>query len=141
MSKEKNIMNFCRSVGCDLIGFASAEQFLSEKTLLQERQEKNNQSPLEVKNFLLRINPSLQLTDVKTIISLGFNYDTGIKPDKPTDTPRGKLSRFTLVKNYHTVISTKLKKICQFILNEIPGVKYKYFVEERNRYRDGLRTL
>ncbi len=144
MSKEKNIIEFCRSVGCDLIGFASAEQFLDEKKMLQKREEKNNQSPYEEENLLLRIDPSLQLTDVKTIISLGFNYDTGFKPDKPIDTPRGRLSRFALVKDYHIVISSKLKKICQLIADKIPGVKYKYFVdtgpllERAIAYRAGL---
>ncbi len=129
MNKEKNIMDFCHSVGCDLVGFASAEEFLNERTILQKRQEKKNQSPLEVKNIFLRTDPSLQRTDAKTIISLGFNYDTGVKPDKPIDTPRGRLSRFTLVKDYHIVISNKLKEICQLITNEIPDVKCKYFVD------------
>ncbi len=129
MSKEKNIIDFCHSVGCDLVGFASAEQFLSEKTILEKRQEKNNQSPLETENSLLRTDPSLHLADIKTIISLGFNYDTDLKFDKPTDIPRGRLSRFTLVKDYHAVISNKLKKICQLIASEVPSVKYKYFVD------------
>lgn len=146
MTFEKKIIEFSRSIGCDLIGFSTASCYYKEKNILEDRLRKNETSPFEENDINLRIDPSNHLPQVKSIISVGFNYTIPFPSKKPQDLPRGRLARFVIVKDYHTVIKGKLSLICDFMQKHKSNLQYKYFVDtgpmldRAVAYRSGLGT-
>ncbi|MBN1633494.1 MAG: tRNA epoxyqueuosine(34) reductase QueG [Ignavibacteria bacterium] len=78
-----------------------------------------------------RINPSLILPDVKSIISLAYVYDTPFEYNDNIP----KISRYAWGKiDYHKFLKKKLKKLCGNIKSELkndfPDIKLFYFVDD-----------
>ena len=124
MSLKQEIINFAKTIGLDKVGFTTAEPFLKEKEILLEKKANNLISPFEEQDIDLRCNPERLLPGVKTIICFAISYL--IYPYCPSETdpgqddgrPRGKISRYAYVNDYHFVLSEKLKEGCLYFRKE-----------------------
>jgi len=93
MSTKQDIIKYCNQLGLDCIGFTNKEAYKSfEKT-----------------------DPFSLLPKAETIISIAFPYK--YKINNPS---KAFFSRYTLGKDYHRVVSSYLKDICEYI-GEIGG--------------------
>ncbi len=129
MPLAESILKACYGTGCSLVGFASAEPFLSERRRLLRRQRKGPDIPFAGGDLLARTEPSLLLPGAKSIISLGYSYRMPAITAKPAGEPRGTWSRFARVKDYHKVLNAKMAHICAQISRLQPGAAYKYYVD------------
>ena len=64
--------------------------------------------------------------EVKSIISLGYNYYTGENSLKTKDL---KISNYAWGKDYHIVIKDKLKLIINELIEIYPNIKYRICVD------------
>jgi epoxyqueuosine reductase len=120
---KKEILDFCRGMGLDTVGFTKCRMYTDLGKYLQFRKENLLENEFEEKDIHRRINSYRYMDGGKTIISIAFPY-LFKKPIK-----KGKIgfSIYTWGKDYHEVIGAYLKKICYFIANL--GGKAIYFVD------------
>lgn len=102
------VIEKARELGFGLIGFAKAEPLKEEISRLDEwlsrkynagmaYMENNREKRLDIRNIL---------PEAESVISLTYNYNTGIKPEN--DTGSGKISRYAFGKDYHLILWEKL---------------------------------
>jgi len=76
-----------------------------------------------------RTNPSLILENVKSVISLALLYDTPVIHREDENLP--KISRYAWgERDYHKIIKSKLKQICNEIELLSPNIKTKFYVDD-----------
>lgn len=95
----------------DLIGFAKVQNLDDEINKLMLWLNSGYQAGMTYmeRNVEKRKNVSEVFTSAKTVISLGMNYNSpGVYSNKKY---RGKISRYAWGKDYHLVMSRKLKKL------------------------------
>lgn len=139
MGLKEDIKKFAKDIGLDAVGFASANPFLEEKKILEQKKAKGLLSPFEEQDVELRCYPERLLPGAKTIICFAMGYL--IKPYRPEETgpanegngsglkhPRGKISRYAMVKDYHYVLMDKLKAVIEFISKRKQG-RFMIFVD------------
>jgi epoxyqueuosine reductase len=74
-----------------------------------------------------RIDPSEILGNVKSVVCAAMNYYVPFK--KPENAGAGKISRYALGKDYHTVMRKHLEKLRKFIEAEVPGIETRVYVD------------
>lgn len=122
MNYKSQIINFCNELGLDTIGFCNCRIFDELKAFFEERKLKGTENEFEEKDIQKRINPLLHMRNGKTIISIAFPYAYDL-----SDASDVYFSKYTWGKDYHTVVSDYLKKICDYIKNL--GGEAIYFVD------------
>lgn len=138
MKLKEDIKHFAKHLGFDAIGFTSAEPFLEEKDILEDKKEKGLLSPFEEQDIEMRCYPEKLMLGARTIICFSMGYlinpyepeETGSEGSEPIIPPVfcGKISRYAMVKDYHNVMMEKLEAIAEFILRRRPG-QVKIFVD------------
>lgn len=119
--KEK-LLKFCNDIGIEYTGIAHIGPYYELEKILKSRIEKGHYTGFEERELEKRINPRLTMEEVKSIIVCLFPYFTGRVDDT-------NISKYTYPKDYHIIAGEKLKKIGEFLTNEIEGFKYKPFVD------------
>ena len=77
------------------------------------------------KNVDKRQDPSLVLTEARTILSLGINYYV---PVNHSELPQhGKISRYAWGTDYHLVFKSRLKELADWIGYTVPSVKKLFY--------------
>jgi epoxyqueuosine reductase len=74
-----------------------------------------------------RIDVSNILPNAKSVVCAALNYYTPVQHS--TNPAQGKISRYAWGDDYHTVLTARLEKLCDFIKTEIPGVNGKIYVD------------
>jgi len=123
MDHKESIINFCKNLGIDTVGFCECRAFNELRPFLENRKINNIENEFEEKDIEKRINPKLQFEKGETIISIAFPYLFDFEEQKDSI----YFSKYTWGKDYHFVISYYLKEICKFI--ETLGGKAVYFVD------------
>lgn len=109
MDKQEKIIEFCKSINLDLVGFIKCREFSELKEFYSERKELKLENEFEETDILKRINPKIYMENGKTIISIAFPYNTN---EELCD---NGFSIYTKGMDYHTVVHKYLEKICEFI--------------------------
>lgn len=139
MTLKHNIISYAEKLGFDGVGFTSAEPFLKEKEILIKRMKENLISPFEERDLDLRCDPQRILPGAKTIICFAMGYlihphnfaepeNDEIRLTREENNPKGRFSRYALVKDYHLVLGKKLKDVVDFISNKQEG-QFKILVD------------
>lgn len=118
-----------KSVGFDLVGITPADPLREEGQRLAEWISRGYHATMfwMERNTDRRTDPKKIVPDAKSVISVGMNYYT---PHKITDHPeRGKISRYAWGDDYHDVLTARLKKLWDFILELQPQAKGRYYVD------------
>lgn len=119
--KEK-LLKFCKGIGIEYTGIAHTGPYHDLESILRERIEKGHYTGFEERELEKRIDPSLTMEGVKSIIVCLFPYFTGMAEDT-------NISKYTYPKDYHIIAGEKLERIGEFLKEEIEGFEYKAFVD------------
>lgn len=122
MNYKVSILDHCKSLGLDTVGFTKCRIFSELKTYYEDRKLRGLENEFEEKEIEKRINPFLYMEDGKTIISIAFPYLFQSHFKEVID-----FSKYTKGRDYHMIASSYLKKVCEFI--EGLGGKAIYFVD------------
>lgn len=116
------------SLGFDQVGVAKAEFLEEEAGRLESWLNKNYHGEMGymANYFDLRTDPTKLVDDAKSVISLILNYYTDEKQEDP-EAP--KISKYAYGHDYHHVIKAKMKRLHEFIVEEIGEVNGRGFVD------------
>lgn len=121
---KDNIIDFCKSLGLDTVGFIKCRSFDELRKFYEYRLENNLQNEFEEKDIERRINPNIYMEEGKTIISIAFPY-LGSDDDN-----NNGFSIYTKRYDYHRVVKKYLQMICEYI-NSL-GYKAECFVDSNS---------
>ena len=116
-------------LGFQKVGIARAERLNEEGEHLGEwlRRGYHGTMGWMEKNVEKRTNPSAILPDVKSIVSVAMNYNSGhLHSD---DENVGKISRYAWGDDYHDVLGSRLEKLLEFIREREPNAQGKMYVD------------
>lgn len=119
---KKLLKDFCMSIGIEYAGIAAPGPYDKLKKILEDRIEKGHYTGMEEKELERRVNPSLTMPNVKSVIVCLFPYFNGHVEDS-------NISKYTYPLDYHRVAGEKLKNIGEFLSNSIHGFEYMAFVD------------
>ncbi len=110
------------SCGISKAGFLEEEAPRLENWLKQNR---HGQMSYMEEHFDKRLNPTLLVTDSKSVISLLVNYF----PSETQNQESYKISKYAYGKDYHNVIKKKVIKLLKSVKREIGDVSGRAFVD------------
>lgn len=131
LTLQQELRDFAASIGVDKIGFTTAAPFVDLKHLLKQQQELNYQSGFEEENIELRTEPTLLLEEAASIIAIAVAYPSRMEnaPTGKKGARRGIFCRASWGTDYHTVLREKLKEIEGFLVERVPGIKFRSMVD------------
>ncbi|MBA9088130.1 epoxyqueuosine reductase [Fontibacillus solani] len=128
---KQEIVAIAPSLGIDDIGFASADPFLSLKSILLEHRAKGYESGFEEPDIEKRVHPELSLEQPASLISIAVAYPS--KMDNPPKSEPGKrrgiLARSAWGQDYHHVLRAAMAKLEEFILSRVPEARLVNMVD------------
>ncbi|NMM65294.1 tRNA epoxyqueuosine(34) reductase QueG [Clostridium sp. P21] len=126
MNYKDMIINYCKEIGLDTVGFTSCRVFSELKHYFEYRKSMLLTNEFEEQDIDKKINPHIYMENGKTIISIAFPYLFNNDFEQCIN-----FSKYTKGRDYHVVVSEYLKKICNFIEKEMSG-KAVYFVDSNS---------
>lgn len=128
---KNDIIKFAKEIGISKIGFTTAKKFEELLPILKEHQEYGWLSGFEEPDFEKRIDPKLSLKSAKSIISIALAYPSSadFSLSSSENGPRGLFCRSSWGRDYHHVVTEKLKQIEQFIQEQIPKAEFVHMVD------------
>lgn len=114
-------------LGFSNCGIARAEFLESEAPRLESwlKQGMHGQMSYMENHFDMRLDPRLLVEGAKSVISLTYNY----YPEKKQRADSYKIAKYAYGTDYHFVVKDKLKKLLNFIHEEIGEVNGRAFVD------------
>lgn len=119
--KEK-LIKFCKSIQIEYVGVVGTGPYEDFGEIWKRQIERGYATGFEEKDFGRRVDPSLTLPHVKSVIVCLFPYCVGT-PDE------SNLSKYVYAVDYHIIIKEKLIKIGEFLNENIDGFQYKSYVD------------
>ncbi|AWI03003.1 tRNA epoxyqueuosine(34) reductase QueG [Clostridium drakei] len=126
MNYKSMIINYCKDIGLDTIGFTKCRVFEELKHYFEHRKSMSLINEFEEQDINKKINPFMYMKDGKTIISIAFPYLFNNDFQQQVG-----FSKYTQGRDYHVVVSEYLKNICSLIEKEMSG-KAVYFVDSNS---------
>ncbi|TFD91881.1 tRNA epoxyqueuosine(34) reductase QueG [Jeotgalibacillus sp. R-1-5s-1] len=128
---KQEILDHAKSLGIDKIGFTSAGYFSELKNRLIRQQELDYQSGFEEPDVDKRTDPSLLLSEPRSIISIALAYPSKMKdaPRSKAGERRGIFARASWGEDYHTVLRDRLERLEHFIKERVPHARFKSMVD------------
>ena len=116
-------------LGFSLVGICDTEPLLDEEDKLRSWISSGYHYKLKwlEDSVIVRTNPKELLPNAKSIIVLGINFYNKVKYLE--DKNIGKISRYAIIKDYHTVIKEKQELLSNYIKIFIPNANLKYFCD------------
>jgi epoxyqueuosine reductase len=111
-----------------LAGVARAE-YMSEEALRLEqwlKKDYHGEMSYMANHFDKRVEPTLLVPGAKSVISLAYNY---YNPAMQVDADAPKISMYAYGKDYHKVLRKKLKKLFQWLSDQVGAIQGRYFVD------------
>jgi len=123
----KQIKNKALELGFSDVGFAKSRELTEEKQNYSNWLNNEYQADMNylANNFEKRFNPELLVENSKTVISVLLNY----YPDKIQEENTLQISKYAYGRDYHKVVKSKLKKLAEYINNELVNINYRYFTD------------
>ena len=119
--KEK-LRNFCRSIDIEDVGIAPIGPYVELENLLRAKAKKDQYTEFENRDLKKRIDPSLTMKDVRSVIVCLFPYYIG-------EQINGNIAKYSYAADYHTVVKDKLEQIGAFLTKAVPELSYQGFVD------------
>ena len=119
---KHKLLEYCRGIGIEYAGIAGIGPYHDLEGILRDRIEKGHYTGFEEKELERRIDPSLTMKEVKSIILCLFPYFSGCAEDT-------NISKYTYSIDYHIVAREKLNLIGKFLKDSIRGFEYMSFVD------------
>jgi epoxyqueuosine reductase len=128
----KEVRDFCRSIGFDLIGIVKPDILKDSMQILHKRSKFGLVTKFENQNLNLRVSPELLLDNVKSILVLGKGYYVNSVKDNSNRDKKivsGKVARYTRSRDYHKVMKEKMLEVITFLRSRISEFDYKILVD------------
>lgn len=119
---KKTLIEFCNSLRIEYVGVASPDSYKDYGEIWAKQIERGYITGFEEKNFERRVDPSLTLPDVKSVVVCLFPYYIGEIKD-------ANLSKYVFAPDYHIIIKNKLEAIGTFLGQRIKGFHYKAYAD------------
>ncbi|MDK2800864.1 MAG: epoxyqueuosine reductase [Clostridiales bacterium] len=119
--KEK-LKEICKFSGIEYVGIAPPGPYLELEKILENRIAQRYYTGLEETDLRRRIDPSLIMEDVQSIIVCLFPYFIGHVQDS-------NISKYTYSLDYHVIIKEKLEKVGKLLSEHIENFYYQSFVD------------
>ncbi|MBU5355913.1 tRNA epoxyqueuosine(34) reductase QueG [Paenibacillus barcinonensis] len=118
-------------LGIDDIGFASADPFVSLKSLLEQSRDKGYASGFEEPDIEKRVHPALQGGEPASLIAIAVAYPSKMinPPKSEPGAYRGIFARSAWGQDYHQVLRTAMDKLVNFIRERVPEAMIESMVD------------
>ncbi|MBB6023661.1 epoxyqueuosine reductase [Paenibacillus sp. JGP012] len=118
-------------LGIDDIGFASADPFVSLKSLLEQSRDKGYASGFEEPDIEKRVHPALQGGEPASLIAIAVAYPSKMinPPKSEPGAYRGIFARSAWGQDYHQVLRTAMDKLVSFIRERVPEAMIESMVD------------
>lgn len=128
---KREIVEAAPSLGIDDIGFATADPFLSLKSVLLDRRAKGYESGFEEPDIDKRVYPELTLEQPASLISIAVAYPSKLDnpPKSEPGQRRGILARSAWGEDYHLVLRRAMAKLEEFIRERVPDARLESMVD------------
>lgn len=122
------IKNEAKRLGFLSCGISKADFLEEEAPRLEQWLNKNMHGEMQYmeNHFDKRLDPTKLVEDSKSVVSLLLNY---FPSNEPQDKTAPKISKYAYGDDYHFVIKEKLKRLLEFIYEEIGEVSGRAFVD------------
>jgi epoxyqueuosine reductase len=122
------IKNEAKRLGFLSCGISKADFLEEEAPRLEQWLNKNMHGEMQYmeNHFDKRLDPTKLVEDSKSVVSLLLNY---FPSNEPQDKTAPKISKYAYGDDYHIVIKEKLKRLLEFIYEEIGEVSGRAFVD------------
>ena len=122
------IKNEAKRLGFLSCGISKADFLEEEAPRLEQWLNKNMHGEMQYmeNHFDKRLDPTKLVEDSKSVVSLLLNY---FPSKEPQDKTAPKISKYAYGDDYHFVIKEKLKRLLEFIYEEIGEVSGRAFVD------------
>lgn len=116
-----------KKFGFDFCGISKAEFLADEAPRLENWLKKNHHGQMAyMENYFdKRLDPTLLVPGAKSVISLLYNY----YPEKKTQNPNYKISKYAFGNDYHDVIREKLNIFLSDLKTQIGDISGRIFVD------------
>lgn len=128
---KREIIEAAPSLGIDDIGFATADPFLSLKSVLLDRRAKGYESGFEEPDIDKRVYPELTLEQPASLISIAVAYPSKLDnpPKSEPGQRRGILARSAWGEDYHLVLRRAMANLEAFIRERVPDARLESMVD------------
>ncbi|MBM6386085.1 MAG: tRNA epoxyqueuosine(34) reductase QueG [Paenibacillus sp.] len=118
-------------LGIDDVGFASAEPFVSLKSLLEQHRDNGYASGFEEPDIEKRVRPALKEGEPASLIAIAVAYPSKMvnPPKSEPGAYRGILARSAWGRDYHHVLREAMDKLVQFIRERVPEAMIESMVD------------
>lgn len=119
---KRDIQLAAPSLGIDDIGFATADPFVSLKSILEEHRAKGYESGFEEQDLDKRVTPALPSSKPASLIAIAVAYPSKMvnPPKSEPGAYRGILARSAWGRDYHYVLREAMAKLEAFIRERVP---------------------
>ncbi|OAB45809.1 tRNA epoxyqueuosine(34) reductase QueG [Paenibacillus antarcticus] len=128
---KRDIQLAAPSLGIDDIGFATADPFVSLKSILQNHRDKGYESGFEEPDLDKRVTPALPSSQPTSLISIAVAYPSKMvnPPKSEPGAYRGILARSAWGRDYHYVLREAMQKLEDFIRERVPEAVLESMVD------------
>lgn len=113
---------FCTKIGIEYTGIAPIGPYYELGKALEKRFALGHYTEFDEHDLAKRIDPSLTMPDVQSIIVCVFPYYIGSSPE-------ANISKYTYALDYHKVAMAKLTQIAEYLQTKIADFKYQAYVD------------
>ncbi len=128
---KEEIRKLCTDAGFSNARFSRAGSLSEEASLLRQWLDQKRHAGMSwmERSYEKRTDPSKVMSDVRTVISLSYHYDTPYEHSHSADVP--KISRYAWgTRDYHKIIKGKLKKLCAEIERTSEAINCRYYTDD-----------
>jgi len=128
---KRDIQLAAPSLGIDDIGFATADPFVSLKSILQNHRDKGYESGFEEPDLDKRVTPALPSSQPASLIAIAVAYPSKMvnPPKSEPGAYRGILARSAWGRDYHYVLREAMQKLEDFIRERVPEAVIESMVD------------
>lgn len=119
---KKKLKEFCNELGLKCVGIAGVGPYNNLERIIKRKLSNGHFTGMEEPIIENRINPKNTMENAESIIVCAFPYYIG-------EVEESNISKYCFGKDYHIVAREILKKICDYLEQEINGFEYKIFVD------------
>ncbi|MDD4600110.1 Epoxyqueuosine reductase [bioreactor metagenome] len=119
---KNKLKAFCTTIGIDCVGIAPIGPYIELGTTLAKRLALHQHTEFDEQDLAKRIDPSLTLPNVKSIIVCLFPYYIG-------NCQTANLPKYTYATDYHKVTISKLTQIAHYLKSLLKDFEHQAFAD------------
>ena len=125
----ETLSDFFSREGLTILGTVRSDEFpdMEKKYLRQFENGYHGSMDYLIRHSRFKYAPSLLLPGSRTILLTGINYNQVLPGTFPTG--QGRISRYAIGRDYHNVLSGKLRNVAKKLRDLFPSDRFQYFCD------------